>query len=464
MKRFVWVGMFIVALLLVPATVFSAAAPKPGPRTVRIWAFGSTTEGVRTEGAVRAAKVLNDELKKEGKNITITVDPWFGTTNWADYRKKFTLAADAGEAPEIYWTSMWDISTWVTADAIVPIADSVSKVKRMHPQFNDVMDALWDACVWNGKVYATPQGTDARLMYYSIPKLKALGWSDAKIAALPESIRKGEFTLDDLIATAKEAVDKGIVQPGYGYWHRPSAGGDFYQYYAAYGGTLFDPKTTKLVVVKDALEKWFAFQRKCVDAKITPEKFIGTDWNIWHDVVTHDKALFWNAGAWSWNGWATVQLKNEGGEATLLKNVGYGLQPSGVKGKNGLMLSHAVLYALSSPKASGGKVEQDLLTRLLALMLSKDIVTDYCVANTCPVILKSQADEPRVLAAKFLSSISYTGKYNFYIPSHSQWGAYDAIVWKGMVAAEQGEKTPAAAAEEVVKLLKQEIGDSLIVK
>jgi len=72
-------------------------------------------------------------------------------------------------------------------------------------------------------------------MFYSKTKLKALGWSDADIAALPDRIKTGDFTLDDLIATAKEAVDKGIVEKGFGYWHRNSKGGDFIQYYAAYG-------------------------------------------------------------------------------------------------------------------------------------------------------------------------------------------------------------------------------------
>ena len=52
-----------------------------------------------------------------------------------------------------------------------------------------------------------------------------------QIEALPERIRSGEFTLQDLLETAREAVDKGVVEEGFGFWHRPLNGPDFWEFY-----------------------------------------------------------------------------------------------------------------------------------------------------------------------------------------------------------------------------------------
>ena len=46
-----------------------------------------------------------------------------------------------------------------------------------------------------------------------IPHLKAIGWSDADIASLPDRIAKGQYTLYDMLADAKKMQDKGIVAP-----------------------------------------------------------------------------------------------------------------------------------------------------------------------------------------------------------------------------------------------------------
>lgn len=169
---------------------------------------------------------------------------------WADYKKKFTLAAEAGEAPDIVLSGHEDVPVWANAGYIVEFTEC----KARYPEFDDVIESLWDSTMWQGKIWAVPQDTEARPMFFNKTKLQELGWSEEEIAALPDRIRTGDFTLDDLIATAKEAVEKGVVEPGYGYWHRPRKGGDFLQYYFSYGGRLYDPEQDKLVVVRDALE------------------------------------------------------------------------------------------------------------------------------------------------------------------------------------------------------------------
>lgn len=416
-----------------------------------VWAQANNVEHWRADGPVKAAEMVTDyKLKVTGIN---------DDAGWGDYKKKFTLAADAGEAPDIVLSGHEDVPVWANNGYIVEFTECRNK----YPEFDDVIDSLWSSVTWQGKIWGVPQDTEARPMFFNKTKLKELGWTDEQIAELPERIKTGDFTLDDMIATAKEAVDKGVVEPGYGYWHRPRKGGDFLQYYAAYGGRLYDPEEDKLVVTRSALEQWYAFQRRVVEEGITPENYIGTEWSIWHDTVSHGKALFWNGGIWQWADWAVNYVADLGGQDYLFSFVGYALQPSGIKGKPGVTLSHPLVYMITSEKASG-KRNQDAACALLAKTTTPEINTLHAVESTHLGILKSQAEYPEYKNDRFLSDTLYMLDYNFYQPNHVMYGPYFDIVWEFMVEAENGVRSPAEAAEAAIQQLQSELGDVLIVE
>lgn len=432
----------------------ATAVPEPPAAeevTIRVWAQANDVEHWRADNPVKAGALVTDyKVKVEGVN---------DSAGWADYKKKFTLAADAGEGPEIILSGHEDVATWANAGYIVDF----EACKAKYPEFADVIDSLWNSGTWNGKVWAVPQDTEARPMFYSKTKLLALGWSQAEVDALPEKIKTGEFTLDDLIATAKEAVEKGIVQPGYGYWHRSSKGGDFIQYYAAYGGRIYDQATDKLVITKSALLNFYKFQRRVVDEGITPANFIGTEGNIWHDTVSHDNVVFWNGGVWNWSNWAKNFVAEQGGNDYLFSFIGYALQPSGIKGKPGVTLSHPLVYMISAPKTSGTEL-YDQACAVLAKTTTPELNTVHAVESTHLGILKSQAADPTYSKDKLLSETLYMLDYNFYQPNHTMYTPWFDIVYDGMVKAENGEVTPEKAAEDVVTLLQSELGDYLIVE
>jgi inositol-phosphate transport system substrate-binding protein len=418
---------------------------------IRVWAQANDVEHWRADGPVKAAAMVTDyNLKVEGIN---------DSASWGDYKKKFTLAADAGEGPEIVLSGHEDVPVWANAGYIVDF----EACKAKYPEFDDVIDSLWESGTWNGKVWAVPQDTEARPMYYNKAKLLELGWSQAEVDSLADRIANGEYTLDDMIATAKEAIEKGVVEPGYGYWHRPSKGGDFLQYYAAYGGRIYDEATDKLVISQNALLEFYKFQRRVVDEGITPANYIGTESNIWHDTVSHGKALFWNGGVWNWSNWAVNFVADEGGNDYLFSFIGYAVQPSGIRGKEGVTLSHPLVYMITSPKTSGTDL-YDEACALLAKTTTPEINTPHAVDSTHLGILKSQAADPAYTQDKLLSETLYMLDYNFYQPNHTMYTPWFDIVYDGMLKAENGEATPEKAAEDVVKLLQTEIGDYLIVE
>jgi inositol-phosphate transport system substrate-binding protein len=334
----------------------------------------------------------------------------------------------------------------------------------MYPEFDDVIESLWFSGEWGGDVWAVPQDTEARPMFFSKIKLRELGWSEDEIDALPDKILNGEFTLEDMIATGKEAIEAGVIEPGYGYWHRSSKGGDFLQYYFAFGGEVYDPAEDKLVVVKDALTKWYAFQRRVVDEGLTPENYIGTDSSIWHDTVSHGEALFFNGGVWHWANWAENYVKDLGGQDFLFENIGYALQPAGEPGMKAGTLSHPLVYMIATESAAGDEGFYDLACAVLAKTTTPELNTLHAVGSTHLGILTSQADNEDYAADTFLSDTLYMLDHNYYAPNHVMYGPYFDILFDYMLRTENGELEAEAAAEAAIQQLQVEVGDFLIVR
>ena len=452
----------LVLLLLLP-TVFAGGKKEEGPRTVTInvWTREGDTNHWRADLATEAAEDLNAQLIAEGSDITVVAEPYIDGGDWGGFKKKYALSADSGKAPLIVISGHEDIATWGAAGYIESLASSVDEIKASSEQFADVKANLWESASSKGQIWGIPQDTEARPMYFNKTLLKQMGWSEKEVEALPSKMADGSFTLYDMLHTAAEAVEKGIVEPGYGYWHRPKKGGDFLQFYVAFGGEYYDAASDKLVINKEALIKCYQFQRDCVEMDVTPSSYIGTEWNIWHDVVSNNKALFFNGGTWMWADWAKNYV--EGGEATLFKNIGYGYEPSGIRNVKGITLSHPLVYLISTEEASGSS-NQDLAERLISLMTTTERNTRHAVESGHLGILDSQDSYAPYLASKFLSSTGYLLDNNIFQPNHPMYGIWYDSFWDNLVSAEQGEKTPQKAAEDAIKVMKLELEDQIIIK
>jgi len=425
---------------------------------IKVWAEANEVEHYRVTAPMLAGPLVNEMLEAQGDPRRITVEGLRDDAGWADYKKKFTLAADAGEAPHIVCSGHEDVPVWANAGYIVPF----DECRTMYPEFDDVIESLWFAGEWQGKLWAVPQDTEARPMFFSKILLKEMGWTEEEVSALPDRIKSGEFTLDDMIATAKEGIEMGVVEPGNGFWHRGSKGGDHLQFYFAFGGRLYDPVEDKLVVVEDALVKWYAFQRRIVDEGITPEGYLGTSSAIWHDAVSHGNLLFANGGVWHWANWAENYVKDLGGQDWLFETVGYGLIPAGEPGQTAGTLSHPLVYMIVSEEATGDTGYYDLACAVLAKTSTAELNTLHAVGSTHLGMNKKQAEYEPYTQDVFLTDTLYMLDHNYYQPNHVMYGAYFDIIYDGMVKAENAELTPEEAAQEAIDLLQVELGDFML--
>lgn len=294
-------------------------------------------------------------------------------------------------------------------------------------------------------------------MYYRKDLLTKLGWSKDQIDGLPEMVMKGEWTMQDLVATAREAIDKKVVEPGKGWYHRPTRGHDHYMFYFQNGGQMQDKESGKLVIVKDALEKHFQLHHDAVKVdKITPENFIGSEFRVFHETVTAGKVLFYNAGTWHWAEWQKVYKVPE---ADQWRDVGFMLVPAAQKGGKPLTLSHPLAYGVTSASQN-----QELALRLIGHATTPELNSKHAVESAHLAIMKSQEKDPTYQEDKFLLATGYMSDYATFIPNHPKYGTYDEVLFRLLSAVEAGQMQPKQAAEVAVAELQAQLKDELIVK
>jgi inositol-phosphate transport system substrate-binding protein len=401
-----------------------------------------------------AVQDLNADLEAIGDPRRVEVEIIQDNLGWGEYKTEFVLGYSAGEAPDIWLTGHEDIGVQAEAGRIMALDELIKE----FPIFNFVFDTLWDCTRYKGKIWGVPQDAEARPLYWNKSLLKKLGWSNEEIAALPGKIEKGEFTLYDMLETAKQAVDKGVVKPGNGFWTRPNIGGDFTAFYYAFGGETIDSATGKLVFDKTAGLKYYKFFYDAAQ-KYRSMGCLGLGWSeAWHPVVTSE-VLFWVGGTWQWAEWAEIYLKDLGGEAYMWENFGFGLIPAAEKGGKPNSLTHPLAYFVSSQCK-----HPDLAVALIAKVTDYGPNTRHAISSTHLGILKGQTEYKFYKQSRLLSEALYMLDYTTFLPNNPYEGTYSTITYDALAACVSGDFTPEEAVDFVVEELNRELGDKVIIK
>jgi inositol-phosphate transport system substrate-binding protein len=465
MRKIAFCSLAALALVLsacpprvVEVTRIVEVTPAPKEITISVWAYaGNELELWRGKAIAEAAKRLNKDLEITGSPVRVKVDVVCEPVSWADFKKKFTMAMEAEKGPDIFCTGHEDIAAYYEAGWIIPLDDYIAKYPEIY---DDVFPALWESCTYKGMRLAVPQDTEARPFYWSKKLLRDLGWSEEEIEALPDKILKGEFTLDDVLRIAKEAVEKGVVEEGYGFWHRPSKGPDFYEFYYAFGGRAQDPATGKLVLTKDAMLKHLKFHGTLTAEKLMRPDVLGMEWKEFKaHCATAEEILFIPDGTWRWADWAVNYVADRGGDAYLKENMGFGLIPAAEKGGRPNTLSHPLVYVVTTQSK-----HPEIAFRLITIATYPDLNTIHAVESNHLGITRSQISHHDYAEAWFLRDTAYMLDYTTFLPNHPDFGVYDEIVFRALSAVEAGEVTPEEALDIIVEEMKAELGDKVIIE
>ena len=432
-----------------------AAAPSFATEyTISVWAGGSNANDIYRVVAIEmAADILTREAAIRGEDIQITVDTKT-YSGWDDFKLAVTLAAESGTAPHIVVTGHEDIAPWAQAGIIRKIEDLVDM--DAWP-INDIFPNLIEIASYEGAVYGLPQDAEARPLFFWIPHLKAIGYSDAEIAALPESVATGEYTLYDVLEDAKRIQDKGLVAAGYGFYPRVSNGPDYWQFYQSFGGQMHDPATGRLVFDKAAMTKFYQFFVDAVAMGVTRKNHIGTDWGQWYSEVASGQAGLWHGGTWHY-----ARYTGKEGLEDFFGNIQFTLIPAGGKGGRANTITHPLVYLVTN---RGSDEEAFIAAELIVIASEPRINTLHAIKSAHLGIGKSQMaidlySNDRMASEATERLLMHANA----MPNHTGLGTYWTVMWRGLEAAWTGQKSAQEAADDAEAELKSTLGDAIIIR
>ena len=414
------------------------------------------TEDWRCNNLLDAVADVNVDLEAAGDSRRVVLETIQDNVGFGDIMQEFALSYADGKAADILTAGHESIGTEATAGRIIALDDMLAD----YPEFDNVIDGLWDSVTFKGQRWGVPQDTEARPVYWDKTLLAQVpGWDDARITGLPDEIKAGNFTLSDMLDTAEAAVAAGVVEPGMGFWMRPSNGTDFTALYYAFGGEAIDAESGKLVFDTEAGLKYYQFFERGLTGD-GAHSFLTGDWGgSYHPSVSGSKVLFWGGGAWQWAEWADQWTADKGGQEYQFENWGYGLYPAAEAGGSPLTLSHPVVYLVSAQTE-----HPDLALALIAKATTDEANTRHAINSTHLGILKSQADYEPYAQDAFLSDVLYMLDYTTFLPNNPNWGPYATMTFEALAAVQTGDLTAQEAVDLVVEGLENELGDEIIIR
>lgn len=419
--------------------------------TISVWAGGSGPNDVYRLDAIEiAADLFEREAAIRGEELNITVEktPYNG---WDDFKQALTLSAEAGTAPNIVVSGHEDIAPWSQSGLIVPIEDYVDLDSW---PINDIYPNLLEIASYGGVVYGLPQDAESRPFFFWKPHMKAIGYTDEQIEALPASVENGEYTLANALEDAKKMQDAGLVEAGYGFYPRQSNGPDFWQFYTSFGGVM--QEGGKLVFDKAAMTRVYQFFADAVATGVTKKNHIGLPGDQWYAEVAAGKAGIWHGGTWHY-----ARYVNQEGLTDFFGNVAFSLIPAGEGGKANT-LTHPLVYLLTS-----GHDEEttEIAAQLIKIASEPRINTLHAIRSAHLGITRQQSSIELYSNNRWArEATERLLPHANAMPNNSDFGAYWNVMWKNLEAAWTGTKTVDAAVADAESELKSTLGDAIIIR
>ena len=443
----------VLAAAALTASLAAGTAPA-ADMTITVWAGGSNASDVyRVDAIEMAADILAREAEIRGESINVTVDKKL-YDGWDDFKQAVTLAAESGNAPHIVVTGHEDIAPWANAGIIRKIEDLIDM--DAWP-VNDIFPNLIEISSYEGAVYGLPQDAESRPFFVWIPHMKAIGYSDADIAALPERVAGGEYTLYDVLDDAKKMQDQGVVAPGYGFYPRVSNGPDYWQFYQSFGGEMQDAASGKLIYDQGAMTRFYQFFADAVAMGVTRKNHVGTPWDQWYAEVASGKAGLWHGGTWHY-----ARYTGKEGLTDFFDKIQFALIPAGDANGRPNTITHPLVYLVTN---RGTDDDAFIAAELVKIASEPRINTLHAIKSAHLGIAKSQTSIELYSNDRWASEATerLLPSANA-MPNNTDFGVYWTAMWKGLESAWTGQKSPDQAAADAAAELSNALGDRIIMR
>ncbi len=506
MKRILVTVLLLVGVLLAGVSLeegiveVGKVLAKNGVSEVRysVWSSGDPNSVIRVQGIVEAARRINNIWSKNGINVKISIRETRYELDFTQMYQEFLSKQPLGTAGDFLVNSYVYIASLAEEGYLLDMSKYASKYQEF---MTDFYSTQVDAARYKGGLYGLPQDTEARPFYIRKDIAAKVGLD---LAGLDKGVAEGKFTWFDVYKWAKEAVQKGASE--WGLIHRRgTAHPDLMQFILAFGGSLYDPKTNKLVLDVPAVYKWLTVESVFASKKLLPSDMMAWDWaKQVHPAIVDGKTLFDIGGTWYWTEWQTKSYYTDPktGQARGLTPEEvenwfyYTLFPAGEPGRKPVTLSQPFMWMISSkagsqnPKYSSLKETYDELAFLIvAKACDPDINAIHSIISAhLPVSrgsAKLLADQKwlddlynlRVdlddsvkavlkdivkatvhpINAKFLGEVAYMLDYTNFPPMHPMYPKLAAIFAETVDNVLRGRMQPDKAVEFVINKINADI-------
>ena len=439
----------------VALAVSMATAAMAKDVTISVWAGGSNqADSYRTEAIELAADILEREAAIQGEELNITVEGKLFNDGWENFKQAVTLAGESGTAPNIIVTSHADIAPWSQAGLIRPIEDYIDQDAWPVSQ---IYSNLLEISSYNGQLWGMPQDAESRPFFFWRPHMKAIGYSEAEIDALPEKVKSGEYTLYNVIEDAKKIQDKGLVAKGKGFSPRVSNGPDYWQFYQSFGGELKDEESGQLIFDKQAMTEMYQFFVDAADMGVTSKTHLGADWNQWYSEVANGKAATWHGGTWHYK-----RYTGKEGLDDFFGNIQFTLIPSGNEKGRANTITHPLVYLISN---TGTDDDAAIAAQLIAIASEPRLNSLHAIKSAHLGIGSEQANVELYSNDQWATEATERLLVNANaMPNHTEFGQYWQIMFKGLESAWTGQKSVADAVSGVEQELVATLGENIQVR
>ena len=387
------------------------ASGTPAPAQLRVW-----LNGTDTPQDARDYLVKTFEAQNPGSTLVIEEQQWTGLVD------KLTTSLSSNDTPDIVEMGNTQSPAFTSSGALLDISDIKDTIGGDH-----LLPGFVEAGSWDGKLYAAPYYSGARIVFYNTAQYATAG------VQVPT-------TLDEYVASGEKLAQ---ALPGVSGVYFP--GKDWYNalpFIWENGGEVAVQKDGKweAQMSSDASVKGIEqVQQLMTTASLAPKD--GDETEAWVPFRT-EKAATLSAPSWAY--WSIVADENKA-DTALTKTVGFYALP----GKNG---GAAQVFAGGSNIGISAKsAHPELAKSALEIMLSDDYQTLLAKAGLVPAkkALGSQVAAATPELAKIISDAAANAKLT---PASPKWADVEA---KGLlqdffvqVAAGGDVKTLATALDE----------------
>lgn len=199
------VRIFALAGFFLPVLGFStrtADTTRPGDEVnLVVWGIGEGEGNVGFFAAVEA-------FERQNPGVRVVTSPAGGGQN----PQKMLTAVVGGAAPDAINQDRFTVSSWAAKKAFLPLDQFLAAQDQNDPQViraEDYYSACWNETVFEGHVYAVPNGTDARALYYNSAELRRVGLVDEQGNAVPPKTWQdlGQHSLRLCVTDAAQMAD-----------------------------------------------------------------------------------------------------------------------------------------------------------------------------------------------------------------------------------------------------------------